>query len=325
VEVANQLPIKERFSRLLFKDALPFTKKRDVNWSVVKRFGGVGILAAVILLLLLPTPKEEEKTFHEKTEAGASATMSGTEGDPTQDALAQLQSARSNVGAVPESLDFFSRSTGSGAGQSGPDRNSSMILARDGGDSRNQLPPGSRLMVRLVEKIIVSSQAIPVIGVVGSDVVYEDTVAIPRGAKLYGEATFDDSSERAQVNWKSVRLPDGRERQISAVGVGRDGQAGVDGHLHSEAVKNAVGQTVTRFVAAYAEGSMQRGALGSNQGGADNGLKNAVSETAKDRADAWAEDMKKEKKWIELRSGEEFIAILTQAFSFRDPGVTYGR
>jgi len=323
VEITNQVSIKERFSRFLLKDALPFTKKRDVNWSAVKKFGGAGVVAAVILLLLLPAPKEEQKTFHEKTEGGATAPATGAESDPTQDTLAQLQSARTNVGSVPGSVDLFSRSAG--AGQSGPDRSSSMILARDGGDSRNQLPPGSRLSVRLVEKTIVGDQAIPVIGIVGNDVVYEDTVAIPKGAKLYGEATFDDSSERAQVNWKSVRLPDGRERQISAVCIGRDGQAGVDGHLRSEAVKNVIGQTVTRFVAAYAEGSMQRGALGSTQGGVDNGLKNAVSETAKDRADAWAEDMKKQKKWIELRSGEEFIAVLTQAFLFRDPGVTYGR
>ena len=325
MEVTNKISLKMRVSSLLLKESLPFTKKRDVNWSAVKRFGGAGVVAAVVLLLFLPTPKPEEKTFHEKTESGTAAQAPAVESDPTQDTLAQLQNARTNVGAVPRSLDPLAQGNGASAGKTGPDRSSPMILARDGVDSRNQLPPGSRFAVRLIEKTIVGSQAMPVMGVVEKDVVHEDAVAIPKGAKLFGDASFDDGSERALVSWKSVRLPDGRERQVSAIGVGKDGQAGIEGRLHSEALKNVIGQTVTRFIGAYAEGSMQRGALGASQGGTDNGLKNAVAQTAQDRANAWADDMKKEKKWIELQSGEESNAVLTQPFSFRDPGVTYGR
>ena len=65
--------------------------------------------------------------------------------------------------------------------------------------------------------------------------------------------------------------------------------------------------------------------MGAAPGGAENGLKNAVAETAKARADTWAEDLKKEKKWIELEAGAESFAVLNQPFSFRDPGATYGR
>ena len=326
MEIGNAASVKNRISSLFLKDSLPFTKKRDLNWSAIKVIAGAGVGVTVLVLLLLPTPKEEQKNFHEKIEPGSGAVISTNDNTATQDTLAQLQGARTNVNTVPRSLDgLYQSGAVGGAPINGPDRNSTMILGRQGADSRNQLPPSIRISVRLTEKAILGTQAMPVIGVVLHDVSHEDNVAIPEGATLYGEASFDDSSERARIDWKSVRFPDGRERQISAIGVGSDGQAGVDGNLHSEAIKNAVGQTVTRFIGAYAEGSMQKGSFGASQGGSDNGLKNAVAETAKDRADAWAEDMKKEKKWIELQAGVELTAVLTQPFLFRDPGAVYGR
>ena len=64
------------------------------------------------------------------------------------------------------------------------------------------------------------------------------------------------------IRLQSVQFPNGAMKPISGIGVGSDGQVGVEGEVHSEAVKNTVGQTLTRFVGAYAEGSMQRGALG---------------------------------------------------------------
>lgn len=199
-----------------------------------------------------------------------------------------------------------------------------MIIARSGVDGRNQLPAGSRISIKLLQKVIVSNQAMPIIGIVTKEVVHEDSVAIPQGAKIFGEASYNDGSDRAQISWKSVQYPDGRERQISGLGVSNDGQGGVEGNVHSEAFKNTVGQTLTRFVGAYAEGSIQRGALGANNGGEDNGMKNAIAETAKDRAESLAQDMQKEKKWIELNPNSEFFAVLNSPFLFRDPG-SYGR
>ena len=200
-----------------------------------------------------------------------------------------------------------------------------MVLSRGGLDSKTQLPPGSQISVTLDQSMRLDSHSMPLIATVNKEVTQEDGTAIPQGSKLYGDASFDDASERVQVNWKSIQFPSGQMKPFAGIGVGTDGQVGVDGEVHSDSVKNTIGQTVTRFIAAYAQGSMQRGALGSNPGGDDNGLKNAVSETAKDRANSWAEDMKKAKKWIELKAGSQFFAVLTQAFQFRDPGGTNGR
>jgi hypothetical protein len=122
-----------------------------------------------------------------------------------------------------------------------------------------------------------------------------------------------------QLSW-----PMAEERPFSAISQGRDGQMGIDGNIHSDGVKNAVGQTLTRFVGAYAAGSMNTGAFGANQGGNVNGMRNAIAQTATDRANSMGETMQKERKWIELESGTETIAVLSQAFSFRDAGATYG-
>lgn len=319
----------EIVSKLILKDPLPFTKKRDINWKFIGVALSIGLSVGVVVILFLPTPKSEQKIFYEKGDPRSSAPqtlMQKTphENNPTEDTLAQLQSAKGQSGSVPKSLDYLNQQSSKSGGQS-LNRNSSMVIARGGLDSKTQLPPGSKFSVTLDQSMTLDSHTVPIIATVNKDVVQEDGTAIPQGSKLYGDAGFDDSSERVQVNWKSVQFPSGQMKPLAAIGVGSDGQVGLDGDVHSDAVKNTVGQTLTRFIGAYAEGSMQRGAFGGNPGGDDNGLKNAISETAKDRANTLAEDMKKERKWVELKTGAVYYAIVTQPFQFRDPGATYGR
>ena len=314
------MEIGQRFRKIFLKEPKLFTDKRDLNWQGMKKLGLIGVGVAVLVLLFLPSPKADKKGFHEQ--GGREVDI-----DPSRDVGVQPgQVPAAPMRHIPDSLDYLYRQPGSvGGGGSGPKRDAPMVLAREGMDSRNQLPPGSRFMVQLFEKTTVANQSMPVIGVVAQDFAYDSGVAIPQGSKLYGEMSFDDFSERASVTWRVLELPDGRRRQVSAIAVGLDGQPGMEGNVHSDALKNTAGQMVTRFVGAYAEGSMQRGAFGESVGGSDNALKNAVAETAKDRADAWAQDLKKEKKWIELEAGTASFAVLNQFFSFRDPGATYGR
>ncbi len=198
-----------------------------------------------------------------------------------------------------------------------------MILSRSGNDAKNQLSAGTRIFVRLSDKIIVSTQAMPLIGIVMKDVNHDDGLAIPQGSKVQGSVSFDDGLERATISLTSIIFPDGRERQISAVAIGADEQLGVEGNIKSNAFQNTAGLALTRFIGAYAQGSMSSGQLGAQSGGSQNGMKNAISATAEDRASAYAEDMKKQKKWIELTNGTQFMAVLNQSFIYREPGGTY--
>jgi len=316
-------PVTAKLKGFFLKDPVPFAAKREVNWKAVKITGVLVTMLGIVVLLLLPTPSPEQSTYHEKAESGSIRTVS-TDSNPSETTLSQFEQARLGMGTVPRNPDFiYGPPANGGSSRSGGDRNSSMIVARSGVDLKTQIPPGSRLRLKLLDSAIVSDASMPVIGVVISDYVHDDRLAIPAGTKIFGEVSFDDGNERAQFFWKSLQTPDGRERSFSAVSIDQDGQTGVQGKIHSEALKNTAGQTLTRFIGAYAEGSMQRGALGGNPGGDDNGWKNAIAETAKDRAETWAEGMKKEKKWIELRAGTEFFAVLKEPFTFRDPGGAY--
>ncbi len=327
MEVAAKPVLKERLSNIFFKEKLYFLNRREINWKSIKKCALLAVVFGVIVLLFLPNTPPDQGSFHERADAGSTANASPPTGNSaTQDAINQMQGAGGGR-TVPRSLDGLYIGGVGGGGSAGgtEDRTGTMILARGGLDGKTQIPPGSRLSVRLYEKAIVANQGMPVIGVVTRDYVHDDAVAIPQGSKLFGEVSYDDGGDRAKVDWHSVQFPDGRERQLSAIGVGTDGQVGVSGNVHSNAVKNTVGQTLTRFIGAYAEGSMQRGALGGQQGGNDNGWKNAIADTAKDRAASMAEGLKKEKKWIEISNSTEFYAVFTTSFAFRDPGATYGR
>ena len=312
---------------MFLQDPKPFSDRREIKWGAIKRGSIVAICLAVVGLLIMPEKKEQSGTFHENGQNGSMNPPKARENDPTDEAARQLNQANGNLTSVHSNLDYLYQSQ-SGAGRGGgsaQNKNSAMILTRDGNDSRGSLPPGTRIAIRITNRVVISNQAMPIIGIITSDVVTENDVAITKGAKVLGSATFDDTNERATIDWKTVILPDGRKRQLQAVGVSQDGQAGIEGKVSSNAVKNTIGETLTQFIGSYAQGSMSQGAFGANDGGVSNGIKNAVAQTAKERAANMADAMKKEKKWIELTAGTQTLAVLSQSFAFKDPGAVYGR
>lgn len=317
------------FKNLFLKESKPFTSKRDVKWYMVYGLVVIVLLVTVITILAWPSSRPDQETFHEKADHGSLKNEKVTENDASDETLRQFQESRSNAQQVHGSLDYLYRpdtpTASSGGSGNSPDRNSAMILSRGGTDTRTQLSPGTRIAIHLTGNTTIANQGMPVVGSVSQDVTSEGGTAIPSGSKVLGDASFDEDTERATINWRSIILPDGRERPFSAVGIDRNGQVGVGGNIRSDGVKNALGQTLTRFVGAYAAGSMNTGAFGANQGGNTNGFRNAIAQTATDRANAMGENLQKERKWIELKSGSETIAVLNQPFSFRDAGATNGR
>lgn len=324
MEVALKSSVREKLKNFALKDKVYFLKRREINWGSLRKCGALALLIGIVGILLIPAPEEYEGEFHEKSLTGDKTQTPRS--IPVSDLAGQF-GGTGYANSTPSSLDHLYRSSSvvSGSSSIADKHSSSMILSRDGLDGKTQLPPGSRISVRLFEKVVVSGQGMPVIGITTRDYIHENQVAIPQGSKLFGDISFDSDQESSKINWKSIQLPDGRERPMSAVGVGADGQLGVPGRVHSKAMRNTLGVALTRFIGAYAEGSMQRGALGGSPGGNDNGWKNAIAETAKGRAEGLAEDLKKEKQWIEISNTREFYAVLTANFAFRDPGSTYGR
>lgn len=303
------------------KEPRPFTSKRDLNWGKVKIVSITIVLTFIVAILVWPAPQPDQLVFHEKGDTTNG--IRGEPADPTHETVKQLQEARGGEQRIHESLDYlYQKDPGpsNGGGGNQLNRNSGMIISRNGFDSKTQLSPGTRIRILLVQGVTVETQAMPIIGRVVKDVQTENGIAIPSDSKVIGDVSFDPGSERTTVIWRSIVLPDGRERPFSAQGMGGDGHLGVDAKVHSMGVRNVMGQTLTKFVGAYAAGSINTGAFGANPGGNKNGFKNAIAETASERANAMGESLQKERKWAELEAGSEVMSVLNQPFSFREPG-----
>jgi hypothetical protein len=312
---------------VFLKEQRPFTKKRDVNWSKVQIVSGALITITIIGILIWPASPQIETNFYEKGEMTRQAVAETT--DPSGEILKQMKEGDFGGKQVHSSLDYlYGRNVASGGGSGGGsqvNRNSGMIISRNGFDSRTQLSPGTKVKIILLQGVTVEGQSMPVQGKVASDVNSESGLAIPAGSKALGDVSFNSANERTTVVWRSIILPDGRERPFSAQGMGGDGHIGINARVQSSEARNVVGQTLTHFVGAYAAGSMNTGAFGSNPGGNKNGLKNAIAATASERATQMGESWQKERKWVELDAGSEINSVLNQPFSFREPGSLNGQ
>jgi hypothetical protein len=301
----------DKISAIFVIEPVSFSTKRRIN------FKGIGWLLCGFLSLfciavfLAPTPEEQTHSYQERTGDKGQATIGGS--------AAQAAAAGQNpfsTGGMRQGGTAYGGMTG---GAPPSNRNTSMIISRDN-DLSTTLPPGTKFWVKLAQPATVTNRTLPVIGVIASTVSNGSSIAIPEGSQIFGEASLDTESERASMTWKLIRFPDGRSKTLSALALGVDNQAGIEGDYHSDALKNTAGQLIGRFVGGVAEGAISRTPFGSSQGGIQNGLLQGAADTAKDRTDAWSEDLKKLRAWIELEVGARFQVILTQPFIFRDPG-----
>lgn len=291
-------------------EPVSFSTKRRIN------FRGLGFLLSGFLTLffmavfLIPTAEQPTHDYHER-KAKVSQTVT------TEQAQAGVEEQNPLAPTVIHA-EVALGGAGGRASES-TNRNTSMIIVRDH-DLSTTLPPGTKFIIKLAQSVTVSNRSLPVIGEVVSAVTSQNSVAIPEKSQIFGEATLNSESERVDINWKSITFPDGRNKTLSALALGTDDQAGVEGEYHSDALKNTAGMLIGRFVSGMADGAITRTPFGANQGGIQNGLLQGVADTARDRTDAWSEDMKKPRAWVDLHTGAQFQVILSQPFVFRDPG-----
>jgi type IV secretory pathway VirB10-like protein len=303
---------------VFLKEPLPFTDKRDLNWSVIKKSGILSLIGLVFALLLMPEPKAKSTDFSEERPQ----TIAEKESE-----IDKINNDTYNLISGGNNFDSKSKLSGLYKKEPSPSNHkhaSSMVIARNDLNSGNTLPMSSKIQFSLPTALKVEGSQMPVMAIVTNDVYYKESLAIPKNSSLFGHASFGEN-ERVTINWKLVQFADGSEKKIQAGTVGLDGRMGVPGNLKGNSTANVAGQTISNVIAAYAQGSMQTGPLGANRGGHENGMRNAVSVTAKDRSEAWAEDLQKQVRWIEVDAGTSAFALVTQPFVFRDPGATYGQ
>lgn len=294
-----------------FVEENSFSKKIDLNFKTIRIFAIVGVLIFITTIFLLPTDVPVEFTQKiERSDVKADHYAEGSSSSGRREEPAQALWAAPKP-AIP------------GGGGSQVNFNTSMIIGMNGGNAKTELRAGIRLPLRILDKIIVSQDSVPILAELILDSHSDSGLKLPAGTRFYGEASFQKGSDRAQIRFSQISLPSGQVRKISALALSKDGQPGVPGRVFSDGMKNTAGQVLTAFVGGMAAGSMQTDIMGNSKGGIENGLLGAVAATAQSRAQVYGEKLKTEREWIELRPGSECDAVLNGSLKLQEGGDSY--
>lgn len=286
------------------------SRKNEINFSGFKWIGLSGLTVFVGYVLMSPDEPHHEftqKMREESSPQGVNAANSQTA--PTSSG-AGATGLWSPVGSIPKGV----------SGGSQVNYNTPMVISSKFGNAKTQFRAGLRIPLKIVDKFIVSDTAVPILAESILDSMTDSGIRIPAGSRFYGEASFTRGSERCSITFKQISLPSGEIKPISAIGVGKDGQGGVEGKVFSDGVKNTTGQIITSFIGGLAAGSMQTDAFGHSRGGIENGLLAAVADTAKTRAQDYGEKLKTQREWIEVNQGVELDALLKETINFNEGG-----
>jgi len=285
------------------KKKTDLTTKQDLDFKNVSVvfFGVVGIFLTLGMLM----PSDDNRVFRQT----AKETAPKADSTPKNETEQKSDNTASKVwGNGSSGLSNSQR------GASQINYNTAMVIGSKNGNARTELHAGTKVRLQVIDKFIASAEGTPVIAKSVEDVTSESGNSIPQGSLFYGEATYQKSSGRATVQFKKVSYTNGAIRDIAASAIGGDGMAGLDGDVKSDAAKNSVGQVITTFVGGLAAGSVERDFMGNSKGGVSNGLLQAVSDTARDRAQKYGESMKDAREWIEVQAGTPCDAVIQQTF-----------
>lgn len=286
------------------------SKKTEINQkNIVITFSAVMVLFMVVVLFL---PSEDTRVFREVKDEEKVTDVSMPRNTNNINERSPDKRAKANkLWNGGESTSVATRE------QNQINYNTAMVVGGSSGNSRDQLYAGYKVRLQNVDKFVTSQDGTPIIARVVDSATTESGMTIPVGAIFYGEATYQASSDKAQIKFARVSFPDGRILDLQATAVDESGQSGLTGNVKSDAVKNSAGQVLTAFVGGLAAGSVSRDVFGQSAGGIQNGLLQALADTAKDRASQYGEKMKEAREWIEVESGVYFDAVIQQSVSLK--------
>jgi len=288
-----------------------FSQKVELKFKTFKVIGLIGVLVFVAVVFLMPTDIPVEFTEKiDRPEPNTSQDKDNTDPNRTSSSAQGLWSSAK----MP---------TAHGGDASQVNYNTSMVIGSKGGNAKTELRAGIRLPLRILDKVIVSQDSVPILAELILDSQTDSGLKLAAGTRFYGEASFQKGSDRATIRFTQISLPSGQIRKVSALALSKDGQPGVPGRVFSDGMKNTAGQVLTTFVGGLAAGSMETDILGRSKGGIENGLLGAVAATAQSRAQNYGEKLKTEREWIELNPGVECDAVLSDALKLQEGGDVY--
>ena len=306
-QIFNQLKIYvqsnfKKIKNLFIQKKTVLTSKKDLDFKNVSIV--FFCIVGIFLILGMLMPSEDNRVFRQVAK------------DPMPEPIeVKNDDDQKSVNSASKIWGHGSSNfTNNQNGMAQVNYNTAMVIGSKNGNSRTELHAGTQLHLQIIEKFIASQEGTPVIAKLIDEVTSDSGNTIPAGALFYGEATYQQSSGRATVKFNKVSYPNGTVRDVSANVLASDGLSGLDGNVKSDSVKNSMGQVITTFVSGLAAGSVERDLMGNSKGGISNGLLQAVSETARDRAQKYGESMKDAREWIEVPAGTFCNAILQKSY-----------
>ncbi|HLB59834.1 MAG TPA: TrbI/VirB10 family protein [Bdellovibrionota bacterium] len=296
------------------KEGNTTTPKVTANMRVIKIIGIVGLVLLTVAIIFGSKDPKASKDVVE-TELHDTSLYSQVDGGGESYGKTEItyinkrdRLSRSNRHENPMSAFSYS----------GREFSANQIIMNSG----NDIPPGTLLQARLVNKLVSSSKNHPVIALVTKDYFHLGILAIPKGTKLLGQSQHDEASRRIQVSFNTAVFPDQRSISFSgmALDLDDDGSAGLKGRYSSRRANRIAGTLLSNFVAGFAEGMQDRDVSEfgevTQKGSLKNAVLNGAGSTAIENSRQFADNLRETKGTITVPAGYGFFVYMEKETKF---------
>ncbi len=301
---------KLKLDQYFLAEECPYTKKRKLKTKNLKTISIIVVVGLVLGVLLFGSGPQDNSTGVVTSEVASNGPEKTNEGS------IQMGGGSVQVGQF----------AGGGGLRSGGARiqrqYSASQLVQSSGNSMNgfALPMGSTFPAVIVNTLLSSDAAQPVIAQVNESVFWKNSVFIPEGTRAIGNATFDDTARRLQIRFHTLVYPGGDQHAVSALALLPDGSSGIPGDYHSGEFARQTGRFAGTFIGGLADGMKDKQAAGGMVGGSfepgslKNGILNGISLSAIDQSKRLAEEAQETKGYLEVPGGSGFLMYLEKEY-----------
>jgi hypothetical protein len=312
---------KKIIDRYFLESAMPYSKKRPINMKSVYWCSGAALFLFIVSVLFFD-PEEQTRTgkFNSsELEAQTNLTL------PQSKELIPSDQDELHVGLEAKSSHQITSMRPSSGGSTMRSRSAAQVIYRggEGKDPTMRLPMGTSFLVRMINQVHSNSSSSPAIAEIIDDVYSPgdlNTLIIPRSTRAIGNAMYDESNQRIQIQFNTLVFPEGDQHSIQAIALMIDGTSGVLGQMHSGANLRRSGKLLGHFVGQMAHGMKEK--QGVSQGGVlyeagsvKNGVLSGIEAVAMDEAKSYSEDLSQTKPTMTLAAEAQFLIFLEREFN----------
>jgi hypothetical protein len=288
----------------------------NIAHLALKVAGGIAIACMVAVLLCADDPQQPRKVNIGPAAAAEVTTLSLPQTGVSQ---ASIQATdlylpsgyrKSDVGKAVASVSSLRQYS------------ASQLIGSDGTNpsGADVLPLGSRILARLDDQLHSTETMTPAIATILDDGADPNgSVVVPAGTKAFGQASFDNSTQRMQIRFHTLVFADGHQSPISAIALFSDGSAGLVGSYHSSSGMQQAGRFISQFISGLAGGMREKqvtvGGQAFDKGTFKNGLLTGTADAASDQSRRIGQEMEGTKPYLEVPGGTEFQLFLDKEFA----------